>query len=96
MRWGASEVARTCTAWVARETAHPPTFYLPLIGVQRSLLRPAGGGSFVNGQVRHVAFVHGYISTDNRKFAIEIFPSAAQTPCCANSQIDPAVDMPDG
>ena len=44
--WGELEVARTCAAWALRETAHPPTFYLPLVDVQRSLLRPAGGGSF--------------------------------------------------
>jgi hypothetical protein len=46
VRWGALEVARTCGAWAVRETAHPPTFYLPLADVQRALLRPAGGGSF--------------------------------------------------
>jgi uncharacterized protein (DUF427 family) len=44
--WGGLEVARTRAAWAVRETAHPPTFYLPLADVQRSLLRPAGGGSF--------------------------------------------------
>jgi uncharacterized protein (DUF427 family) len=46
VRCGALEVARTRAAWAVRETAHPPTFYLPLADVQRSLLRPAGGGSF--------------------------------------------------
>ena len=46
VRWGALEVARTRGAWAVRETAHPPTFYLPLSDVDRSLLRPAGGGSF--------------------------------------------------
>lgn len=46
VRWGELEVALTSTAWAVRETAHPPTFYLPLADVQRSLLRPAGSGSF--------------------------------------------------
>jgi uncharacterized protein (DUF427 family) len=46
VRWGELEVARTRAAWAVRETAHPPTFYLPLADVQRGLLRPAGGGSF--------------------------------------------------
>ena len=44
--WGDTLVARTRGAWAVRETAHPPTFYLPLADVQRALLRPAGGGSF--------------------------------------------------
>ena len=46
VRWGDIEVARTCGAWAVRETAHPPTFYLPLADVHRELLQPAGGGSF--------------------------------------------------
>jgi uncharacterized protein (DUF427 family) len=46
VRWGAVEVVRTRAAWAVRETAHPPTFYLPLADVDRSLLRAAGGGSF--------------------------------------------------
>jgi uncharacterized protein (DUF427 family) len=46
VRWGDCEVARTRAAWAVRETAHPLTFYLPLADVNRSLLRPAGGGSF--------------------------------------------------
>ena len=46
VRWGAVEVARTRGAWAVRETAHPPTFYLTLADVDRSLLRSAGGGSF--------------------------------------------------
>lgn len=44
--WGDLEVARTRAAWAVRETAHPPTFYLPFADVQRSLLRPVGAGSF--------------------------------------------------
>jgi uncharacterized protein (DUF427 family) len=46
VRWGHREVARTRAAWAVRETAHPPTFYLPLGDVQPGLLEPAGGGSF--------------------------------------------------
>lgn len=44
--WGDALVARTRGAWAVRETAHPPTFYLPLADVERTLLRPAGAGSF--------------------------------------------------
>ena len=43
--WGSLEVARTRAAWAVRETAHPPTFYLPLADVQLGLLHAAGGGS---------------------------------------------------
>jgi uncharacterized protein (DUF427 family) len=46
VRWGQLELARTCRAWAVRETAHPPTFYVPLADVQRTLLQAAGGGSF--------------------------------------------------
>lgn len=45
VRWGELEIARTRAAWTVRETAHPPTFYRPLADIQRSFLRPAGGGS---------------------------------------------------
>jgi uncharacterized protein (DUF427 family) len=46
VRWGGIEVARTHRAWAVRETAHPPTLYLPLADIQRAILHPAGGGSF--------------------------------------------------
>lgn len=46
VRWGDTLVAQTRGAWAVQETAHPPTFYLPLADVARALLRPAGGGSF--------------------------------------------------
>jgi uncharacterized protein (DUF427 family) len=46
VRWGEIEVVRTRRAWAVRETAHPPTFYLPMADVQLALLQPAGGGSF--------------------------------------------------
>ncbi len=61
VRWGELEVARTCAAWAVRETAHPPTFYLPLADVQRAFLRPAGGGSFCEwkGPARYWDLVDG-------------------------------------
>lgn len=61
VRWGDIEVARTCGAWAVRETAHPPTFYLPLGDVRRALLRPAGGGSFCEwkGPARYWDLVNG-------------------------------------
>ncbi len=46
VRWGTSLVARTRGAWTVRETAHPPTFYLPMSDVTGALLRPSGQGSF--------------------------------------------------
>jgi len=46
VHWGDTLVARTRGAWAVRETAHPPTFYLPLADVDPTLLRAAGGGSF--------------------------------------------------
>jgi len=46
VHWGDTLVARTRGAWAVRETAHPPTFYLPLVDVERAYLRAAGGGSF--------------------------------------------------
>ena len=59
--WGALEVARTRAAWAVRETAHPPTFYLPLVDVHPALLRPAGGGSFCEwkGPARYWDLVDG-------------------------------------
>ena len=61
VRWGGLEVARTHAAWAVRETAHPPTFYLPLADVQPGLLQPAGGGSFCEwkGPARYWDLVDG-------------------------------------
>jgi uncharacterized protein (DUF427 family) len=61
VRWGAREVARTQAAWAVRETAHPPTFYLPLADVQGWLLRASGGGSFCEwkGPARYWDLVDG-------------------------------------
>ena len=44
--WGDTLVGRTRGAWAVRETAHPPTFYLPLVDLDRKLLRTAGDSSF--------------------------------------------------
>jgi uncharacterized protein (DUF427 family) len=44
--WGNTLIARTREAWVVRETSHPPTFYIPMVDVNKSLLRAAGSGSF--------------------------------------------------
>lgn len=59
--WGTLEVARTRGAWAVRETAHPPTYYLPLSDVQQALLRPAGGGSVCEwkGPARYWDLVQG-------------------------------------
>lgn len=59
--WGNVEVARTSAAWAVRETAHPPTFYLPLVDVQPGLLHPAGDGSFCEwkGAARYWHLVDG-------------------------------------
>jgi uncharacterized protein (DUF427 family) len=46
VHWGGTLVARTRGAWAVRETSHPPTFYLPLADVDRTLLCSAGGDSF--------------------------------------------------
>ena len=61
VRWGELEVARTVGAWAVRETAHPPTFYLPLADVRPGLLQPAGGGSFCEwkGPARYWDLVDG-------------------------------------
>jgi uncharacterized protein (DUF427 family) len=59
--WGEREVARTRGAWVVRETAHPPSFYLPLADVRQELLQSAGGGSFCEwkGPARYWHLVDG-------------------------------------
>ena len=46
VRWGQIEVARTRRAITVRETAHPPSFYLPWNDVMRDLMQPAAGSSF--------------------------------------------------
>ena len=46
IRWGDVVVVRTRHAIRVLETAHPPTFYLPLADVNRALLQAAPGSSF--------------------------------------------------
>jgi len=59
--WGGTPVVRTCGAWAVRETAHPPTYYLPLADVNRALLSAAGGGSFCEwkGPARYWDLIDG-------------------------------------
>jgi uncharacterized protein (DUF427 family) len=45
IQWGAIEVARTRRAVRVLETAHPPSFYIPLNDVAPGLLEPAAGSS---------------------------------------------------
>lgn len=61
VHWGPREVARTRRAVRVLETSHPPSFYLPWEDVDRSLLQPAGGGSFCEwkGPARYWSLVHG-------------------------------------
>lgn len=61
VRWGPHEVARTRRAVRVLETSHPPSFYLPWDDVDRTLLAPAGGGSFCEwkGPARYWSLVNG-------------------------------------
>jgi uncharacterized protein (DUF427 family) len=59
--WGGLEVARTRGAVAVCETAHPPTYYLPLVDVNAALLLAAGGGSVCEwkGPARYWHLVDG-------------------------------------
>jgi uncharacterized protein (DUF427 family) len=61
VRWGGRLVARTQRALRVLETAHPPTFYLPLADTDRRLLREAAGGSYCEwkGPARYWSLVDG-------------------------------------
>ena len=61
IRWGGRLVVRTRRALRVLETAHPPTFYLPLADTDRALLREAGGGSYCEwkGPARYWSLVDG-------------------------------------
>jgi uncharacterized protein (DUF427 family) len=61
VRWGPIEVARTCHAIRVLETAHPPSFYLPLTDVAVHLLEAASGTSFCEwkGPARYWSLVDG-------------------------------------
>jgi uncharacterized protein (DUF427 family) len=44
--WAGTQVARTTSAVLVLETAHPPSFYIPWADVNRTLLQPSQGSSF--------------------------------------------------
>ena len=44
--WGVERVASSTRAVCVLETAHPPTYYIPLDDIARHLLQPAAGSSF--------------------------------------------------
>jgi len=46
IHWEGTPVARTTSAVLVLETAHPPSFYVPWADVNRALLQPSQGGSF--------------------------------------------------
>ena len=61
IRWGDLEVARSRRAIRALETAHPPSFYVPLADIAPGLLVPAEGTSLCEwkGQSRYWSLVDG-------------------------------------
>ncbi len=61
VRWGGTVVAETRRAVRVLETAHPPSFYLPLDDVSTRLLVPAAGSSFCEwkGPARYWSLVDG-------------------------------------
>lgn len=65
--WNGVEVARTRSAVMVLETAHPPSFYLPWRDVNRTLLQPGRGSSFCEwkGPASYWSLVHGGQSLPN-------------------------------
>jgi uncharacterized protein (DUF427 family) len=61
IRWGGLEVARSTRAIRALETAHPPSFYIPLEDIAPGLLVPAEGKSLCEwkGPARYWSLVDG-------------------------------------
>jgi uncharacterized protein (DUF427 family) len=61
IRWGTREIARSTRAIRALETAHPPSFYLPLADIAPGLLEPAEGRSLCEwkGPARYWSLVDG-------------------------------------
>jgi uncharacterized protein (DUF427 family) len=59
--WDGREVARTVRAIRALETAHPPSFYIPLADIVPGLLEPAEGTSLCEwkGPARYWSLVDG-------------------------------------
>lgn len=60
IHWGAVEVARSRAALRILETAHPPTFYLPLVDVAQQLLEAGPGASVCEwkGAAQYWSLVH--------------------------------------
>ena len=44
--WGNLQVARTTAAVLVLETSHPPSFYIPLVDIDQTLLQQGSGSSF--------------------------------------------------
>ncbi len=65
--WNGVEMARTRSAVMVLETAHPPSFYLPWRDVNRALLQPARGSSFCEwkGPASYWSLVNGGQSLPN-------------------------------
>ena len=61
VRWGDTEVGRTRRAVRVLETAHPPSFYLPWVDVDRRLFEAASGTSMCEwkGAARYWSLVDG-------------------------------------
>jgi uncharacterized protein (DUF427 family) len=61
IRWGTLVVARSMRAIRALETAHPPSFYIPLDDIAPGLLQPAEGTSLCEwkGPARYWSLVDG-------------------------------------
>jgi uncharacterized protein (DUF427 family) len=61
IRWGSVEVARTRRAIRVLETAHPPSFYIPLADVDLNLLQAAPGVSICEwkGPAQYWSLVDG-------------------------------------
>ena len=52
VHWGDLLAARTRGAWAVRETAHPPSFYLPLADVQREFCTLQAAARCASGKVQ--------------------------------------------
>jgi uncharacterized protein (DUF427 family) len=61
IRWGGREIARSRRAVRALETAHPPSFYIPMPDIAHGLLVPAEGTSLCEwkGPARYWSLVDG-------------------------------------
>lgn len=61
VRWGTRLIARSVRAMRALETAHPPSFYIPLDDISPGMLEPAEGTSLCEwkGPARYWSLVDG-------------------------------------